>query len=106
LHIDADIVCMNEVGGEESLQNFARFFLGGKYTPFLIEGNSDRGIDVGYLIKTDFPLRPELRTHKNRPIQFLYPHERQGDLFDETSTKPAKSHYFSRDCAELRLYGE
>src|ERR1035437_3608946 len=63
LDIDADIVCVNEVGGIESLSNFARLFLGGKYTAHLLEGNSDRGIDIGYLIKKDFPLRAELRTH-------------------------------------------
>lgn len=106
LHIDADIVCINEVGGQESLANFTRFFLGGKYVPHLIEGNSDRGIDIGYLVKKDFQLRPELRTHKNRPIQFLYPHEQQTGLFNQPDfEKTAKSHYFSRDCAELRLYG-
>jgi exonuclease III len=107
LHMDADLICVNEVGGEESLRNFARFFLADKYTSHLIEGNSDRGIDIGYLVKKDFPLRPELRTHKNRPIQFLYPHEQQTNLFQQgTPEKPQiKSHYFSRDCAELRLYG-
>src|SRR5438045_3925837 len=42
LHIDADIVCLNEVGGHESLSNFVRFFLADKYNVHLIEGNSDR----------------------------------------------------------------
>lgn len=100
LHMDADIVCLNEVGGHESLSNFARFFLGGKYDVHLLEGNSDRGIDIGYLVRKGFPLRAELRSHKDRPIQFLYPHEKQSDLF----APAVKSHYFSRDCAELRLY--
>src|SRR4051812_11706078 len=39
LDIDADIVCLNEVGGEESIRNFAAYFLGGQYTAHLIEGN-------------------------------------------------------------------
>jgi len=105
LHIDADIVCLNEVGGHESMSNFARYFLGGKYEAHLIEGNSDRGIDVGYLIRKGLPLRAELRSHKNRPLGFLYPHEQQTNLFEvETPEKSPKSHYFSRDCAELRLY--
>lgn len=101
--IDADIVCLNEVGGMESLNNFNHFFLDNAYSAHLIEGNSDRGIDVGYLVKKDLPLHAELRTHKNRPIQFNYPHELQGDLFHQDE-KPLKTHYFSRDCAELRLY--
>ncbi len=104
--IDADIVCLNEVGGEESLRNFAKFFLKDRYTPYLIEGNSDRGIDIGYLVRKDFPYRVELRTHKNRPLQFLYPHEVESNLYF-TGLEPervARTHYFSRDCAELRIY--
>jgi endonuclease/exonuclease/phosphatase family metal-dependent hydrolase len=96
-HIDADIICLNEVGGLESITHFARLFLKDRYVPYLIEGNSDRGIDVGYLIKRDFPLRAELCSYKDRPIDFLYPHERLESRL--------KSHYFSRDCAELRLFG-
>ncbi|NJL24757.1 MAG: hypothetical protein HC902_06040 [Calothrix sp. SM1_5_4] len=93
LDINADIVCLNEVGGEESIRNFAKYFLKDRYTPHLIEGNSDRGIDIGYLVKKEFSPKVELRTHKNRPLNFLYPHE-----------APPKTHYFSRDCAELRVF--
>lgn len=106
LDINADIVCLNEVGGEESLRNFARHFLNGRYIPHLIEGNSDRGIDVGYLVKKEFLSRVELRSHKDRPLQFLYPHERETNLYFE-GMEPEhriKTHYFSRDCAELRIY--
>lgn len=93
LEINADLVFISEVGGIESLSHFAKFFLGDRYIPHLIEGNSDRGIDVGFLIRRDFPLNAELRTHKDRALDFHYPHE-----------DPPKTHYFSRDCAELRLY--
>ena len=96
LHIDADIIMVNEVGGVESLTNFSRHFLNDLYTPHLIEGNSDRGIDVGFLIKKDLELKPELRTHKDRTLGFLYSHEQAGPTL--------KSHRFSRDCAELRLF--
>lgn len=97
LDIDADIVALNEVGGTESIHNFAKFFLKDKYTPYLIEGNSDRGIDIGYLVKKEFPHRVDLRTHKDRPLGFQYPHEISPTLVSRT-------HYFSRDCAELRVY--
>lgn len=101
LSIDADLVCLNEVGGQESLNNFARLFLNDRYVPHLIEGNSDRGIDVGYLVRKGFPGRAELRTHKDRPLQFLYPHEVQRE-----GEPPIKTHYFSRDCAEMRIFKE
>lgn len=107
LHMDPDIVCLNEVGGLESLSNFNRLFLHDRYVPHLLEGNSNRGIDIGYLVKKGFPLRAELITHKTRPLQFLYPHEQQTNLFHQgVSQKQVKSHYFSRDCAELRLFNE
>lgn len=106
LDMNADIVCVNEVGGEESLRNFAKHFLGGAYEPHLIEGNSDRGIDIGFLVKRGFAPRVELRTHKNRPLGFLYPHEVQSNAYYATTApeKVIKTHYFSRDCAELRVY--
>jgi len=107
LHIDADLICVNEVGGEESLSNFAKVFLADKYVPHIIEGNSNRGIDVGYLLRRGSPLRAEIRNHKNRPIDFLYPHDVQTNLFNQASGgKQLKSHFFSRDCSELRLYQE
>lgn len=95
--IDADIVFLSEVGGLESIHNFAKFFLKGNYVAHLIEGNSDRGIDIGYLVKKDFPYRVKLHSYKNYPLKFRYPHE------DPSS---ARTHYFSRDCAELRIYAE
>jgi exonuclease III len=106
LEIDADIVLVNEVGGEESLVNFAKFFLNDIYKAYVIEGNSDRGIDIGYLVKRDLPVNVELHTHKNRPLNFLYPHEvLNNQYFEKTAPdKIVKTHYFSRDCAELRIF--
>lgn len=95
--INPDVLCLNEVGGLESLQNFNHHFLKNSYEPYLIEGNSPRGIDVGYLLKKGHAFRPLLISHKDRPIDFLYPHETEGP-------GKAKSHYFSRDVAELRLF--
>lgn len=108
IDIDADIICLNEVGGQESIANFAKLFLKGRYSPYLIEGNSDRGIDVGYLVHKDFLSKLELRTHKDRPLKFLYPHEKEAPLHfeDMGAEKQIKTHYFSRDCAELRIFRE
>ena len=96
---------MAEVGGLESLSNFNRLFLQEKYSPVLVEGNSNRNIDVGYLVRKNMGFYFDLVSNKNRPIQFLYPHERdlvasgRGEQF-----KIPASHKFSRDVAELHLF--
>lgn len=102
LEINADIIMLCEVGGAESLQNFNDLFLKSAYTPALIEGNSDRNIDVGFLIKKDAPFYFDLLSNKNRLINYLYPHERES----QANGYPLKSssHKFSRDAVELRLF--
>lgn len=102
LEMDPDIMQLTEVGGLESLKNFNRYFLNSAYSPILIEGNSDRSIDVGFLIRKNLPFYFDLLTHKNRDLNFLYPHEK----LSQTTNYPPRitSHKFSRDCAELRLF--
>jgi endonuclease/exonuclease/phosphatase family metal-dependent hydrolase len=51
LDIDADIYCLQEVMGKESLNNFNKLFLESKYELVLLEETSDRPIFVGFLIK-------------------------------------------------------
>lgn len=100
--VDADIVMLAEVGGLESLKNFNRLFLNNKYSEILVEGNSDRNIDVGFLIKKPAEFYFDLLSHKNRDLKFLYQHERYSH---ETNYPPqGVIHRFSRDCAELRLF--
>lgn len=91
-------VLLNEVGGLESLKNFNHYFLKDQYKPYLIEGNSDRGIDVGYLVRSDLPLKYLLLTHKNRPLVFSSPRNME--------KLPRPYHYFARDVAELRVFKE
>lgn len=105
--INADIVMLAEVGGFESLKNFNELFLGGAYSPILTEGNSDRNIDVGFLIRKNMPFYFDLQSNKHRLINYLYPHERESlkHAYPVSSVKaPATSHKFSRDVAELRLF--
>lgn len=92
--IQADIVMLNEVGGAESLKNFNHYFLDNKYSPILVEGNSDRSIDVGFLIKKNSDFYFDLFSHKNKEIDLVYPH----------NAEQKNSYKFSRDCAELRLF--
>lgn len=95
------IVMLCEVGGPESLNNFNELFLNSEYYPALIEGNSDRNIDVGFLIKKNLNFYFDLQTNKNRSIHYLYPHERESL---QAPPKPQQSHRFSRDVAELHLF--
>lgn len=101
-----DLLMLCEVGGLESLQNFNRLFLNDAYSPALIEGNSDRNIDVGYLVKKGASFYFDINTNKNRPINYLYPHERQSveTGYPVKSGKVSGSHKFSRDAAELHLF--
>ena len=96
-----EIMMLCEVGGEESLKNFNKLFLDDIYDVAIIEGNSDRNIDVGFLIRKDKKIQYLLNSHKERPLKFLYPHE----ALSKKTGYPVKasSQFFSRDCAELRL---
>lgn len=106
--INADVILLCEVGGFESLKNFNFLFMDEAYSPCLIEGNSERSIDVGFLIRKNLPFYFDLQSNKNRPINYLYPHERES-LMQGYPVKGGKiattgSHKFSRDVAELRLF--
>jgi endonuclease/exonuclease/phosphatase family metal-dependent hydrolase len=110
--IDADIIMLCEVGGLQSLDLFNHKQLSNNYYTALLPGNSDRGIEMGYLIHKRFPYSHQLLSNKEKSIDFNYPHElkNQADedkklgLFpNELPPKSLKVHKFSRDIAELRL---
>lgn len=97
LEVNPDILMLCEVGGEESLKNFNELFLGSQYYTALMEGNSDRNIDIGFLIKKTLPFYFDLQSNKNRPINFNY-------FQDVAHDKPISSLKFSRDIVELKLF--
>lgn len=80
----ADIVMVTEVGGPESLSNFAKYVLNDEYHALSLPSNSDRGIDLGYLIKKSLPYTFDIHSHIDYPLPF-----------------PAKR--FSRDVLRLDL---
>jgi endonuclease/exonuclease/phosphatase family metal-dependent hydrolase len=83
--VNADIQCFVEVENRETLSNFNGDLLGTKRFPFniSIDGNDERGIDLGLLSR--YPIK-NLRTH----------------IFDKE--KPtSRSFIFSRDCLEVEL---
>lgn len=98
--IDADIVMLCEVGGLQSLDLFNSRHLNSEYFSALLPGNSDRGIEMGYLIHKRFAHFHQIISHKEKHLEFNYPHE---ILEHKTTGKKLKSHRFSRDIAELRL---
>ena len=106
LDIDPDILMLCEVGGVESLANFSRLFLNDAYAVHLVEGNSDRGIDLGYLVRKSLPFKFDLFSHKHRAIDFLYPHEvlSKETGYENLRSARLSSHRFSRDVLELRIY--
>jgi hypothetical protein len=82
---EADIVMVCEVGGPESLEHFAKHILKGEYVSYSLPSNSDRGIDLGYLVKRNLPFKFNLKSHKDRLLRSkIY-------------------HYFSRDVLELAI---
>lgn len=80
----ADIVMMTEVGGHESLANFARFVLNDEYISLSLPSNSDRGIDLGYLIKRTLPYELAIHSHVDYSL-------------------PVPAYRFSRDVLRLDL---
>lgn len=71
--INADILMFCEVGGPESLKNFNEMFLDSQYLVAITEGNSDRNIDVGYLVRKNSEYYFDLQSNKNRSINFCTP---------------------------------
>jgi endonuclease/exonuclease/phosphatase family metal-dependent hydrolase len=60
---DPDIILMCEVGGKESLENFNLYFLENKYECHTDRSNSKRGIDLGILVKKNFPSKCHLTNY-------------------------------------------
>lgn len=96
-----DILMMVEVGGRESLENLNRLFLKDQYQVFLIEGNSDRAIDVGYLVRKEILASVKVKTHKDLKLPNLSVIEK---LNLETIDGYEPTHWkFSRDVLQLNI---
>lgn len=83
LEIDADIFMLTEVGGAESLENFNKYFLNESYVVKHLSSNSDRGIDLAYLVKKELDLSFELQSNKKFKLK--------------------ARRFFSRDVLELHI---
>jgi endonuclease/exonuclease/phosphatase family metal-dependent hydrolase len=102
--INADIIMLCEVGGLDSLDLFNTKYLNSEYYTALLKGNSDRGIEMGYLIKKSFPYSFEHFSHAGISINFNYNFEvLENKKVQDILNPPYPSHKFSRDISELRL---
>jgi hypothetical protein len=68
LKSEADIVMMTEVGGPETLANFSKHFLNDEFIGLSLPSNSDRGIDLGYLIRKEIAFHFDLHSYKDYPL--------------------------------------
>ena len=61
--IDPDILYLTEVGGVESLRNFNKYFLCEQFNVYSEASNSDRGIDLGYMVNKRVPYKVTIKNH-------------------------------------------
>lgn len=108
---DPDCVCLSEVGGVGALDSFNELFLAGGYVPFITPGNSDRGIENGFLLKKSLPVSAELVSHRDWPVPFQYLHEAERTAYAVTALVAEnfdlghpQQRKLSRDLPVLHLY--
>lgn len=102
--IDADVTMLCEMGGIDSLDLFNTKYLNSQYYTALLKGNSNRGIEMGYLIKKNSPYSFQHLSHANASIEFNYSFEIEENKKNNSTTHPIHApHKFSRDISELRL---
>ncbi len=63
--INPDILSLCEIGGKESLEKFSQIYLKNQYHEALIQGNSNRNIHIGYLIKKSLSLSRTLHSSRH-----------------------------------------
>ncbi|MDD0853250.1 hypothetical protein HBN50_09080 [Halobacteriovorax sp. GB3] len=91
--IDADIYLLTEVGTEDSLHYFNDKYLDSKYHVSVIRGNTNRGIEIGFLINKRLPFHYSHFTYKNHSLGFKYENTEEDGPFEK----------MSRDIAELHI---
>ncbi len=108
-----DVALLNEVGGLQSLRHFVHLFLDDRYEIHYEAGNSNRGIESAFLVRKALPLRAEIRSHRDWPVHFRYPHEVDPEagrvaveVAEALRVPEPDRRRLSRDIPELRLFRE
>lgn len=63
--VSPDIAVLTEVESLAALKTLSSE-VASPYKSFLVEGNDMRGIDIGFMIKSDLPIKGEVISHKDR----------------------------------------
>ncbi len=84
--LQSDIVLLQEIGGMPSLSSFADDYLDGMYTPYLVPGNSTRGIELGFLVKKSLGGTAQVTSNKHLKLE------------------GSPLGHFSRDLVELKFF--
>ncbi len=89
--INPDILMLVEVGGKESLEHFNHYFLKNAYTAHFVETNSNRSIDLAFLVKKDLHYDTQIISNRHTPVTI------------DTYKNSGPALRFSRDVAEMHL---
>lgn len=65
-----DFIVLQEVEGIQALKLFNRNYLNNQYEPIVLPGNDTRGIEIGFLVKKDLPIK--YKVISNREATHLY----------------------------------
>ena len=106
-----DVAMLSEVGGPDALATFNRLFLGNRYQPVFLPGNSNRNIESAFLVRRSLPIEFKAKSHRQWPVLFQYPHEADPASYGATvailpslKLDPPDARRLSRDVPRLDLY--
>ncbi len=88
--ISPDILMLTELGGPDSLKIFNETYLENQYQDYVVAGNSERGIELGFLVKKNNQYNFFHQGHKKLEFKYYL----NGQMLNSK---------FSRDISELRI---
>ncbi|MCO4793498.1 MAG: hypothetical protein KC493_07295 [Bacteriovoracaceae bacterium] len=105
IELNPDVCALSEVGGLSSLEHFNKNHLSEKYISICPPGNSDRGIEIGYLIKKELQNSFKHVSHKETELDFIYPNDiiENKKATEKNNPLPFGNQKFSRDLSELQI---
>lgn len=108
--ISPDFLFLTEVGGRDDLIHFNEKHLDAHYDVFFKKGNSNRGIELGFMAKKSFlkthNWAVQINSHVKSPISFHYPHElkENQEALKRGYKIPHRGHRMSRDLLQIEVY--
>lgn len=62
---DLDIIVLQEVEGIQALKMFNERYLNNQFEHIVLPGNDGRGIEIGFLIKKDLPIKYKIKSNRD-----------------------------------------